>query len=421
MVAFWQNDMPQTFAHARQALDLLDEHDLPYRSVILLYTGQEQLFAGRVDGAQRLLMEAYTLFEVTQNIHGRLAATMGLGDLCFLQTELEGAAHYYQQVLDGAVGGEEMLDDQSYALSGLSAIAYERDELELAEQQALHAHELARRRHSEMLMVRSALSLSLVRQARGQIDQARRELQALAAQIRNAQLLRELHSGQARLALAMGDREAAQRWRAAVLAQGAPVSQLHAEREALTIASIQLAQGEAQAALVLLERWRADAAAQGRTRSEVEILALQALAHGALADPAAAVQALTRALALGQPRGLRRIFLDLGEPLARLVQDAAPSLGKRPLAAYAATLLRALMPGQAGTPQTVVLPLLEPLSPQEQRVLRMIVAGRSNPEIARELVVSANTVKTHVKNIYRKLNVGTREEAQAAARELHLR
>ncbi len=392
-----------------------------YRSVSLLYGAQEQLFAGRADAAQRLLMESYTLFEITQNIHGRQAATMGLGDLCWYQADLESAAHYFRQVLDGAVGGEEMLDDQSYALCGLGAIAYERDDLELAEQQAQQAHELARRRHSEMLLVRSALILSLVRQARGQKDQARLDLQALAAQTRNAQLLRELHSGQARLALATGDLEAAQRWRAAVLAQGAPVSQLQAEHEGLTLARLQLAQGDPQAARATLERWRADAAAQGRTRSEVEILALQALAHSAQADRAAAAQALTQALSLGQPRGLRRIFLDLGEPLAALVREAAPSLGKRTLAAYAATLLRTLTPGHARTPPTIALPLLEPLSPQEQRVLRMIVAGRTNPEIARELVVSANTVKTHIKNIYRKLNVGTREEAQAAARELHLR
>ena len=77
--------------------------------------------------------------------------------------------------------------------------------------------------------------------------------------------------------------------------------------------------------------------------------------------------------------------------------------------------------GQASAAHFAALPLLEPLSQQEQRVLRLIAAGQSNADIARELVVSPNTVKTHVKNIYRKLNVSTREEAQAAARELRLR
>ena len=62
--------------------------------------------------------------------------------------------------------------------------------------------------------------------------------------------------------------------------------------------------------------------------------------------------------------------------------------------------------------------LLEPLSPQERRVLGLLVAGRTNPEIARELVVSLNTVKTQVKSIYRKLNISSRHEASEVARRL---
>ena len=88
------------------------------------------------------------------------------------------------------------------------------------------------------------------------------------------------------------------------------------------------------------------------------------------------------------------------------------------MAAYVAALLRAFTPN---APEAVGMDTLpEPLSPQELRVLRLIVAGMSNPEIAEELVVSNNTVKTHVKNIYRKLSVGSRDEAQDVARELKL-
>jgi len=421
MVAFWQLDSSRAFACARQALELLDEHDLAYRGVSLLYAGHEQLLAGEIDTAQRLIMESYTLFEIKQNPHGTLAATSVLAEICYQQGELEQAAQYYQQELDSKVGGGEMLDDQSYGLYGLSRIAYENDDLEAAEQQATQAIQLAKQRHSEQLQVQAALILCQVQHARGQTAHARSELQSLAAQTRNPSLLREIQSWQARLALAMDDLEAAQRWHAGIVAHSEPVAHVQQEHEALIVARLYLAQGQPQAALALLERWRAEAAAHERTRSEIEILALQALAHSTLADRAQAVQALTRALTLAQPRGLRRIFLDLDEPLAALLQAAAPTLAKRALAAYAATLLRALSHGQAHTASAADLPLLEPLSQQEQRVLRLIVAGQSNVDIARELVVSPNTIKTHIKNIYRKLNVSTREEAQAAARELHLR
>jgi len=64
--------------------------------------------------------------------------------------------------------------------------------------------------------------------------------------------------------------------------------------------------------------------------------------------------------------------------------------------------------------------LLEPLSSQEQKVLRLLAAGNSNAEIARELVVSVNTVRTQVQSIYRKLNVNNRVEASAVANQLEL-
>jgi LuxR family maltose regulon positive regulatory protein len=66
------------------------------------------------------------------------------------------------------------------------------------------------------------------------------------------------------------------------------------------------------------------------------------------------------------------------------------------------------------------MPSIEPLSEQEQRVLRLLGEGLTNPEIAEELVISLNTVKTHIKSIYRKLNLSGRREARQAARHLNL-
>jgi LuxR family maltose regulon positive regulatory protein len=130
---------------------------------------------------------------------------------------------------------------------------------------------------------------------------------------------------------------------------------------------------------------------------------------------------LEEALTLGQAKGFRRLFLDQGTNLAALLQRALPSIQNRTLSLFAATLLHSF-PAEStshltGTVSTVQI---ETLSQQELRVLRLLVAGMSNAEIAGELVVSNNTVKTHVKSIYRKLSVKSREEAREVARELKL-
>jgi LuxR family maltose regulon positive regulatory protein len=116
-----------------------------------------------------------------------------------------------------------------------------------------------------------------------------------------------------------------------------------------------------------------------------------------------------------------RLFLDEGAPLLRLLHSL---LGGLPpgtaLRSYAQRLLRAAAQ-DARRPQIGSAdPLLAPLTAQEQRVLRLLAAGWSNQEIARELMVSINTVKYHTKHLYRKLGVSNRQQAGAAARALSL-
>ena len=115
--------------------------------------------------------------------------------------------------------------------------------------------------------------------------------------------------------------------------------------------------------------------------------------------------------------------------MASLLQVTRPSLPNRTLSLFATTLLHSFSPERMplGGVSSSKLALstvegiqIEALSQQEVRVLRLLVAGLSNADIARELVVSTNTIKTHVKTIYRKLNVKSRDEARDVARELKL-
>jgi LuxR family maltose regulon positive regulatory protein len=125
-------------------------------------------------------------------------------------------------------------------------------------------------------------------------------------------------------------------------------------------------------------------------------------------------------LAQAFDRNAQRLFLDAGEQMAILLRSLLPQVHDQPLLAYIRALLSAFpVQHQRGT-QTLASPLVEPLSPQEMRVLRLLAQHRSNADIADALVVSVNTVRTQVQSIYRKLGVHTRSAASEVARELHL-
>jgi LuxR family transcriptional regulator, maltose regulon positive regulatory protein len=143
-------------------------------------------------------------------------------------------------------------------------------------------------------------------------------------------------------------------------------------------------------------------------------LLVEAVARDALREPGSAA-ALERALDLGDPEGLRRPFLDGGAPLRRvLARHACRRNTSAPLlAGILDALPEAVDDGRAGGSA-------EPLSERERAVLRLMPTILANTEIAGELFVSVNTVKTHLRSIYRKLDVGSRREAVAKARELHL-
>jgi LuxR family maltose regulon positive regulatory protein len=418
--ALWQGDLTHAFAYARESLELLPEHDVFWRGVSLLNVGLEEALNGRIDRAQQLFIETRALCGAAQNIHGVLAATFWLGETCAWRGEFDQASQLYQQVLAEAIGGEEMLDDQAAAGLGLALIAYERNELDVAEQQATHARDLSVQRSNEEEYVHASVLLARITHARGQTTPAQEVLRALAARTQRPLLLQEILLWQTRLALASGDVETARHW-AEAHSQRLDVPHVQQEQAALLLARVQLIDQKPDAAVQLLEPWRVDAHQNWRVRSELEILCVQTLAYANQANMAHAHKTLTQALTLAQPKGYRRLFLDEGEQLAQLLQALVPDLGKRPIGTYATLLLRDFTTARSGQlSPSVSSPLLEPLSPQELRVLRLLAAGLSNPEIARELVVSPNTIKTQVQSIYRKLNVNSREEAAEMARRLKL-
>lgn len=174
-----------------------------------------------------------------------------------------------------------------------------------------------------------------------------------------------------------------------------------------------------QGAVVLLECLRQAAEAGSRMGSVLEILVQQAMAEEVQGHTAEALVPLARALALGEPEGCIRTFVDEGPPMAKLLERMKPEDGRQK--AYVARLL-AVLGGQQNIQPSAFShqPLVEPLSERELEVLQLVAEGLSNREIAERLFVALSTVKGHNRVIYGKLNVSRRTEAVARARELGL-
>jgi len=200
--------------------------------------------------------------------------------------------------------------------------------------------------------------------------------------------------------------------------------------EYLTSARIRLARGAFDEALALLDRLRQFAEAEAYSSILISTLLLQALALEAQGRTTQAMMALAHALTLAEPSGYVRIFVDEGPPMADLLMKILKVQQKKRLEAYnfstdyTGSLLAAYRSDVAedspDSSRRPAQPLLNPLSERELEVLRLIANGLSNQEIMQKLVVEKNTLKTHIRHLYRKLNTRSRTQAIIRARELNL-
>jgi LuxR family maltose regulon positive regulatory protein len=198
------------------------------------------------------------------------------------------------------------------------------------------------------------------------------------------------------------------------------------EFELISLARVLVNQGRAEPggktlarSLELTNRLTLSAESSGRMGHLIELLILQALALDAQGNLDQALSCLERALVLAEPQGFVRIFLDNGSPIIRLLKEAA----RRDIAAdYAIKLLNRIDtdPQPDGPNFSPPSLLVDPLSDRELEVLHLMAQDLSYQEIADQIMVSLNTVRTHVKNIYSKLMVHKRSEALAKAEELNL-
>jgi LuxR family maltose regulon positive regulatory protein len=448
LIAVFSGDLARCVACAQQALELLPASEVLARAGATVMASHAFLVSGATThDAEQTVARAIESARSGKNLFGALRAVMLLARLQAAQGRLHRAAATYEQAheaLPHADALQSWPSGPTYYI-GTGDLLRERNDLGAAERLLRHGVDLLRGRLTidAETVAQGYIGLARLLQARGEHDGALAALHQfahLAARRRYAaHLIARGAAVQAQVRLAQGDMAAASRWAATSGLGGKDEVSYPRETEYLTLARVRIAEtraahrptGPVDETLQLLDHLLRAAEASERLGSAIEILILQALGHQAAGNGAAARTALEQALTLAGPEGYVRLFVDEGQPIATLLRQAQ-ARGIAP--DYVAILLTALgMPVQEGGLSTGPvrslqavghLPapraLAEPLSERERDVLRLLAAGLSNPEIARQLYVEASTIKTHVKSIYGKLGVHSREQAAARARELQL-
>jgi LuxR family maltose regulon positive regulatory protein len=423
--ALARGDAPGTVRHAQRAIELaLDDDHLCRASAAallgLVYWGSGDLEAGH---------RAYSACVAGLRRAGHIADTFGcsiaLADIRSTQGRLGDALRTLEQALQlaGEQGGP-VLRGTADMYVGMSEIARERDDLRAATQLLLRSQELGEHTGLPQNRYRWRVAMARVRQAEGDLHGAL-DLLNEAERLYVSDFfpnVRPVPAVRARVWIAQGRLGEALGWaREQGLSVDDDLSYLR-EFEHITLARLLLAryQDERAQRLMheaagLLERLLPAAETGGRTGRVIEILVLRALAHQALGDTPAALAALERAMMLAEPEDYVRVFADEGPPMTSLLRAAAKQGTRRD---YARRLLAAV--GTTETGSRTTLALIDPLSERELDVLRLLGTELDGPAIARELMVSLNTMRTHTKNIYAKLAVTNRRAAVRRAAELNL-
>jgi LuxR family maltose regulon positive regulatory protein len=435
-LARFRGDPEGAVAFDRQALTHLGKDDWLLGSQVAWNLAVADWLRGRPAQAEPTLADVAA--ERRAAGEGYLAMRVGydLGQVQRARGRLGAAAATYQQGLETDGESGPGLPHVGMAHVGMAEVLYERDQLDGAHEHATRGVALCGQLAYTQPLATGLGLLARIRQAQGDpagaleaIGEAERV--ELSPQV--VALLNPVPVWRARLWLARGEVAEAARWAEGLGLSVQDEPSYPREGEYLILARLLLARQQPDQALTLLEWLYTQAAAQGRTGSVIEVRALQALALAAGGDPTAGLSVLAEALALGAPEGYVRVFVDEGAPMARLLGRVAAAQRTGQVAvpaavppAYLDRLARAFQPGGAhhAAPTTHqsagVAGLVEPLSDRELEVLGLLAAGRSNQQIADELVVVLDTVKKHVGHILDKLGATNRTQAVARARALGL-
>jgi len=433
--ALTRGDVQDTMTFARQALERVLADDPLGRGAATALLGLASWTRGDLAVAHQTYADGIANVQRAGYLSDTIASAIALADIRIAQGYLREAMRTYERGLQLATEqGAPVLRGVADMYVGMSALRREQNDLPAATQHLLRSQEQGEHTGFPQHPYRWRVAMARIREAQGDLDGAldlldeaeHRYVSDFFPNVRPVAALRaRLWVAQGRLGDALG-------WaRAQGLSAHDDLSYLR-EFAHITLARVLLARAASdrtdqatREAIGLLERLLSAAEAGERAGSVIEILALLSLAHQTHGDIPAALMALHQALKLAEPEGYIRIFVDEGPPMAALLERVKHDGGKmqdygdRLRDAFSAVIAHPVAPSSHPASR-IPPPLIEPLSERERDVLRLLRTDLSGPEIARELIVSLSTIRTHTRNIYDKLGVTNRRAAVRRAEELDL-
>jgi LuxR family transcriptional regulator, maltose regulon positive regulatory protein len=423
-VACSQNDMERAENYGERALRDLPEEDTGFRSNIFGALGDTYRQNGRWADAKKCYLQALDYVHVPF-MRAQSAHTFGaLADLELRQGHLHNAAGYWEKALlsiqERENWGRLPLPVIGWIYIRMGEILYEWNRLADAWDHISRGLRRAELGGDVRSLIAGYVIAARLKLAEGEIETAEAFLEKarpLQEQASFTDWSSQFERAQLELWLAQDRLRSAVNWSDEMLQNAAFEARLESVVTQLAMARVLIVKGDAQSlarALALLKGLVKTAGQQGQNGVLIEALALQAMADWRRGERAGVMTSLERALRLAELEGYVRLFVDLGMPMARILQEAR---SREVMPDYVDHLLAAFGTGMArATPGK----LPEPLTAREQEVLILLAAGLTNPEIADKLVISPETVKKHTGNIYGKLGASNRTQAAAMARELDL-
>ena len=420
-LALVRGDVPGTVRHAQRTLDLALTEDHGVRAGAAGFLGLAFWTSGDLEAAHPAWAQCAAGLRRSGQIADIFGCAIAMADIRLVQGRLGEAMRTYDQALQRAsVQDGPVLRGTADMYVGMSEVHRERGDLQAATQQLLRSQELGEYNGLPQNPYRWRVAMARIRQAEGDLGGAL-DLLDEAERLYVGDFfpnVRPVPALKARVWIAQGRLGEALGWaHEQGLSADDDLSYLR-EFEHITLARMLLARSRGEPVhqvTRLLERLLLAAEEGGRTGHVIEILVLQALALQAPGPIPAALTCLERALTLAEPEGYVRVFVDEGPPIGSLLRAAEKQGTTRD---YVRRLLAAVSQTRQDSPGRQAL--IDPLSERELDVLRLLGTELDGPAIARELMVSLNTVRTHTKNIYTKLAVTNRRAAVRRAAELDL-